>query len=235
MVQVANISLHSNYKKFYDAISNKKNEIGFRTIQEFTYYTTAEEVKKALEGATNLVTSIQFIVDFEDGYILSKTKNGEISLYHPFEYMNVLMFDAINQNLLPAVMKEGMLQFDSLTPALTDKKFPEDIMTVYKELINVMNGLSTFQLNGYYLYNEDQVKVGEVVFNKTLFIYWYNDDLNVSYQNVTYDFNFSFEFSKLLIANCNCKKEEEIPDNAEKGEENGEENITEGGSIPVHQ
>lgn len=199
MIPVANMYLHSNYDKFYAKIATKFDEVGFRTIANFAYYKTAEEIKKDLEGASNLVTAIEFIVDFEDGYILSKDKNDAYSIYHPFEYLKVLMFDALNQNLLAAVIREAVLLFDNLTPAVSNTKFPAEIEGIYQELKKRMNELAIYKLDGYYLLNEDGLKVGEVVFNKYLFINWYKDENNISYQNVTYDFNFQLELNKILL------------------------------------
>lgn len=199
MVPIANMYLYSNYEKFYAKIATKFDEIGFRTIANFAYYENAEELKKDLEGATNLVTAIEFIVDFEDGYILSKDKNDAYSIYHPFEYLKVLMFDALNQNLLAAVIREAVLTFDNITPAVSNTKFPPEIESIYQELKKVMNELAILQLNGYDLLNEDGIKIGEVSFNKFLFINWFHDENYVSYQNVTYDFNFQLELNKILV------------------------------------
>lgn len=195
---ITNMYLHSNYEKFYTRIAKQFDEIGFRTINNFAYYESAEELQKDLETSSNLVTAINFIVDFEDGYILSKDNNDTYSIYHPFEYLKILAFDAINQNLFSAVVKEAILTFDKMTPAVSNTKFPADIENIYQELKTKINQISIFQLDGYDLLNESNVKIGEVVFNKFLFINWFNDENNISYQNVTYDFNFQLELNKIL-------------------------------------
>lgn len=192
--------LHSNFEKFYTKIATKFDEIGFRTINNFAYYETAEALKKDLEDATNLITAINFIVDFEDGYILSKDNNNAYSIYHPFEYLKVLMFDALNQNLLSAIIREGILTFDKMTPAVSNTKFPLEVEEIYQELKKKMNQIAIFQLDGYSLLNENGVQIGEVVFNKYLFINWFKDENNVSYNNTTYDFNFQLELNRILFA-----------------------------------
>lgn len=199
MTPIANMYLQSNYEKFYAKIATKFDEIGFRTIANFAYYETAEELTKDLQGASNLVTSIAYIVDFEDGYILSKDKNDSYAVYHPFEYQKVLMFDTLNQNLLSAVMREAILSFDNLTPAVSTTMFPAEIEEIYQELKTNLNAVATLQLDGYYVVDTDGKKIGKVAFNKFLFIDWYNNDNNVSYQDVTYDFNFQLELNKILL------------------------------------
>ena len=198
MTSIANMYLYSNYEKFYAKVAAKFDEIGFNTIANFAYYQTAEEIKKDLENATNLVTAIDFIVNFEDGYILSKNKSDTYSIYHPFEYLKVLMADTLNQDMLAETIKEAVLLFDNMTPAVSNTKFPSEIEAIYQTLKKTMNELAVLQLDGYYLLNENGVKVGEVAFNKYLFINWFSDENNISYQNVTYDFNFQLELNKIL-------------------------------------
>lgn len=192
--------LHSNYDKFYAQIATKFDEIGFNSIANFAYYETAEELKNDLLTATNLVTAIEFIVEFEDGYVLSKDKSDNYSVYHPFEYLKILFADALDKDALMITVKDAVGLFENLTPAVSNVKFPAEIEAIYQELKTNLNALAVYQLDGYDVLDETGKVVGDVVFNKTLFVNWGADENNISYQNVTYDFNFQLELNKILVA-----------------------------------